>query len=638
MSGFPTVPVPFGGGLDRATGVMSVQPAAFADLRNVHLSDGRAELRKGLERQLTIAGETHILGIFPIRSSGVGAIVAYSASTFKVRLWHVSGAGDVVTLVGELWTLTSTSSIPRVTAADSYDKLLVAHDEESIGVRQVTKVFDLTLGNITNLTGDLDRDGSANNIKFRWVRRWLQYIVAGGYGTDSDEDRPEVVRISTAGQPTVFDPDHFFIAGQRGDPVLDGAAAGDDFALRKESQSYRIVGHNPSTFRILPLDEQYGQASSRLGVSIAGTNYFWSLEGPRVSSGGPSQDLAFPLDLGGPDPDALAANLDLANGFATYVPVRKEVLFVFGQWVYTLHLKDAQPRWSYSQLASAVRGAGLLYQGTSTLPAFAATGGTITIDGLYTVHTFLANGDFTVTIGSRDVERLIVAGGGAGGGAAAAGTGGAGGGGAGGVKAIAARSIGVGTFPAVVGAGGTGGTDAGADGANSSFDGDTATGGGGGGGATTSDGRTGGSGGGGATDAAQGVGGAGTGGQGFAGGDGVLTFADGCGGGGGGAGQAGGIGGDGSPPSEGNGGNGVQSSISGTATYYGGGGGAGSTNDINGDNGGGLGGGGPGKNGGGNGSPGTANTGGGGGGAGEDATRSGGNGGSGIVIVRYLTA
>ena len=45
-----------------------------------------------------------------------------------------------------------------------------------------------------------------------------------------------------------------------------------------------------------------------------------------------------------------------------------------------------------------------------------ATGGTITTDGDYKVHTFTSSGTFTVTYGSGNVQLLVVAGGGSGGG------------------------------------------------------------------------------------------------------------------------------------------------------------------------------------------------------------------------------
>ena len=45
-------------------------------------------------------------------------------------------------------------------------------------------------------------------------------------------------------------------------------------------------------------------------------------------------------------------------------------------------------------------------------PFITATGGTITTDGNYKVHTFNSSGTFEVTSGSGNVQYLVVAGGG----------------------------------------------------------------------------------------------------------------------------------------------------------------------------------------------------------------------------------
>ena len=66
-----------------------------------------------------------------------------------------------------------------------------------------------------------------------------------------------------------------------------------------------------------------------------------------------------------------------------------------------------------------------------------ATGGTITTNGSYLIHTFTSDGTFTVSGGSLVCDVLVVAGGG-GGGSSQAGTGGAGGGGAGGLIYVSA--------------------------------------------------------------------------------------------------------------------------------------------------------------------------------------------------------
>jgi hypothetical protein len=255
-------------------------------------------------------------------------------------------------------------------------------------------------------------------------------------------------------------------------------------------------------------------------------------------------------------------------------------------------------------------------QGASSSVYPTATGGTITTDGDYKVHTFNSSGTFEVTSGVGTIDSLIIAGGGGGSGYGA-------GGGAGGMLYTLGSGVSVNTYTVTVGAGGAGGTP-GSNGSNSSLIGGaislTATGGGGGGTDLVS--NNGGSGSGGSYGLA---GGTGTVGQGNNGG-GSANNANVPGGGGGGAGA---VGGTGAGSVAGNGGNGLSNSITGSAvTYAGGGGGGTAGGGTNGS--GGTGGGGAGAASGA--TAGTANTGGGGGGVGGGG---GANGGSGVVIIRY---
>lgn len=254
-----------------------------------------------------------------------------------------------------------------------------------------------------------------------------------------------------------------------------------------------------------------------------------------------------------------------------------------------------------------------------------ATGGTITTDGDYRVHTFTSDGTFEVASGIGAVEYLIAAGGGGGGSHRG------GGGGAGGMRTGTA-AVSAGSYPIIVGAGGAGGTAGGrgANGGNSSFNSISCTGGGGGGGGTTNNsGLAGGSGGGRA--GTTGSPGSGSSGQGTSGG---LSGGSGnSGGGGGGKGTSGshaasGVGGAG--------GNGSASSITGTSLNYAAGGGGGSTGTAGAGGSSGVGGSG---NSGTSGTPGNGMNGRGGGGGGSgDTSIAGGNGGSGVVIIRYRIA
>ncbi|MBI2442219.1 MAG: hypothetical protein HYV35_12725 [Lentisphaerae bacterium] len=272
--------------------------------------------------------------------------------------------------------------------------------------------------------------------------------------------------------------------------------------------------------------------------------------------------------------------------------------------------------------------------------AVEATGGDITMDGNYRIHTFSASGIFVVNGGaSLTCDVLVVAGGGGG---AAGNAGIAGGAGAGGM--IYTNGVIVsGTNAVTVGQGGAGGYYAagfavGKNGSNSAFATLTAIGGGHGSkfGGYEEQAGNGGSGGGACLNFP--TPGTGTVDQGYDGGTGrqVAPYTSGGGGG------AGSVGGNATTNKSGDGGIGVACSISGEEKYYGGGGGGGVWSGyinpplLPGT--GGLGGGGNGaKNT--NGTNGVPNTGGGGGSTGwADESCLGGNGGSGIVIVRYLVS
>ena len=275
-----------------------------------------------------------------------------------------------------------------------------------------------------------------------------------------------------------------------------------------------------------------------------------------------------------------------------------------------------------------------------------ATGGTITTSGDYKIHTFNSSGTFTVScagnsVGSNNVEYLIVAGGGGGGAGGGANAGG--GAGAGGYRTDTSVSVTAQAYPVTVGGGGAGNvygsclTTASNSVALSITSARGGSGGNGDGHGARVNGQSGGSGG-----AASGVQtGGGSGGnsppvsppQGNAGGQG----GQGLGLGGGGGGGAGAVGANASCGAAGAGGNGSPSTINGSnVSRAGGGGGGGNSYGPASGAGGGSGGGGSGATSASAGSVGSTNTGGGGGGGwGHPGPFDGGNGGSGVVIIRY---
>lgn len=223
---------------------------------------------------------------------------------------------------------------------------------------------------------------------------------------------------------------------------------------------------------------------------------------------------------------------------------------------------------------------------TTPQPTAKATGGSISIDGNYIVHTFTSNGTFNPSQ-ALSCSYIAVGGGGHGGGYRGGSYSlGSGGGGAGGYKqgALTISS----SMPITIGAGGTytSGTSP-TNGGNTTVGGQlniTATGGGSGGSVTiwngSGPGNSGGSGGGGAGSySSNGGRGSGSSGEGNDGGIG-YSFSNNSysGGGGGGAASAGG---NNSGRNGGNGGNGIASNISGSYVTYAAGGGGGSLIEQN---------------------------------------------------------
>ena len=286
-----------------------------------------------------------------------------------------------------------------------------------------------------------------------------------------------------------------------------------------------------------------------------------------------------------------------------------------------------------------------------------ATGGTITTDGDYKIHTFNSSGNFVVsTVGTGtngDKVRQLVGAGGGGGGTAQSNNEGnhtsSGGGGAGGMRFNSAydHTITTTTYAITVGGGGSAASGSNVranSGSDSTFHNINSDGGGYGGDShTTVHADSGGSGGGAGTDfdSPPTAGNGGTGNhpntspaQGNPGGNANLDQQS---GGGGGAGQSGGAGSGTNQGAGGNGGDGLQNDITGTNTYYAGGGGGGAYDSSPSKAGtGGQGGGGQcGTNTGG--ANGGTNLGGGGGGVNQNNGYGGasGSGGSGVVIIRY---
>jgi hypothetical protein len=353
------ITIPFGEGLQRSDGIMIVRPTTFSDLRNVYQFEGKAQVRRGMIETERLIDNLSVdldrtLALSPLRAENAALGVGQDTANNNIWVNRLTVAGTNAVNVGLFGTLGAgiTWNPPIILLADSDNKCFIAHDEPNVNARLVTKYYDLAaFPPLVTLTADLDGNGPAP-VFFRGVVRHLSYIFGWGYGSALDPGRIDVVRVSTGGNPTIFRDDAFFEVGQRGEPVLVCRPAGNFLMVFKETETYQIFGYSPDTFGIRPSDTLFGCVSSRLAVSIAGSVFFWSVQGPRVTTGGESVDIAVPLDLDGPDPATLVAESDVQDAFAEYDPATRVISFVWGRRVYALSIRDpSKPRWSYYELA-----------------------------------------------------------------------------------------------------------------------------------------------------------------------------------------------------------------------------------------------------------------------------------------------
>lgn len=377
------IPLHFGEGLERERGMLTSQPTDFADLRNVLLHEGKLLVRPALGA--AGAGEfaevDRLVAGCAIKSEGLGLVVGYSSTTRKVYVYRVAADLSLVELLGEWehdlqadWG----SSTPRIITAEVNGRIFFAHDERLVTRRAPTLYYDPITGDslLNTLTatwadGESDVVGesiaSADVIRFRGVVRHLSYLVGWGFGT-ADEDRPEMVRISKPGEPTDFELNSYWIAGDRRDPVLACGPAGSGpqgtiLNVWKRTETHGIHGFDKRTFGIQLTDPRHGIVGSRAWLNLEGAAVAWGEEGPRLFTGlGPSESLELPLGLQDWEPDDLAEEGELADAFAQYVPNERAGLFIFGRRVYALTARvRGRWRWSWWELGFDPYGAMTFY-------------------------------------------------------------------------------------------------------------------------------------------------------------------------------------------------------------------------------------------------------------------------------------
>lgn len=350
------VVIPFGQGLGRHEGSLLVNPSSIADLRNAVPLDGKVTTRPGFEIRGTLPasgfGEiTHILAGQALRTERLGIVVGWSAVTRWAQVFRTQPDGSDAEFLGS-WFVSEDDEPPIVRMAESFGRVFIAHDHALVTERAPTLVYGPLFGTrLQDLRADLGDGAGEQDVKFRGVVQHLEYLFGWGFGVHT-EDRPEMVRSSLPGQPATFDPNHYFVVGDRRVPVLNCEPAETDLVVLKSGEQWQIFGYDRSTFGQRRRDPRHGIIGSRLAVSVGGLVYFWSHDGPRVTDGAsPSDSIELPMALRGFQPQDLVEASSARNAFAVYLSTERTILFVFGRRAYALTAHNpSAPKWGYWEL------------------------------------------------------------------------------------------------------------------------------------------------------------------------------------------------------------------------------------------------------------------------------------------------
>lgn len=372
-----SVPIVFGGGLDRETGLMAMQPGGMEDLRNVHLLSGKYQVRRGFESVLSFTddssnAQTDVLAGQAVYGRRSAVYVTYDSVNYLVNVFVGDNTGAWATWLGEMEfkdaddndLLGENNPAPPVIITTEYNNtVLIAHAAASVSVRAQTHFvyWDETtqawvLEKLVVGTGGQEAWPSEQKVRFRGVCSYLEYIVGWGWGSD-DDDRPEIVRISkprigpaSLSGGTAFNSYHYWLPGDQGEPTIAVVPTTESMICFKETETYELYGRSRLSFGRRKLDGKFGMEQPRLAVEVEDSVFAWTTEGPRLfAPDGTSEGLEIPLELTLPEPYDLPARGSDTYAFAVYMPIYRSIWFVFGKRVYSLYIRE-EWKWGYQVL------------------------------------------------------------------------------------------------------------------------------------------------------------------------------------------------------------------------------------------------------------------------------------------------
>lgn len=378
------MPLVLGRGLDRETGIAGVQPQYPDDARNVYAKSGKMALAPGMQATgfPALPWGTHVLDIATVKATLEVLYVVFDSDSLEIRVFRLNQETGVLspltTPADGLWgTLNIDADFPVVQHAEADGLMFFAHAEDDIAFRLNTVYYEpdpssvVLVGTLNDLLADLDGDDVEALVYFSGVYAYLEYMWGWGYGSEEvgNEDRGDVIRFAKPGQPLVWLPGNYLLAGVRKDPIIDVISTDDILAVMKGDEMYRLTGTSPADFGIFLMDAEYGTIAARVSWNTGGRAYTWSNDGGRRVTRDGTIPFAQPLDLTSPLPETFPALGPPRLAFAAYDQTRYLLYFVFPDIeagsvpvpAFLLSLENPDdPRWTYREIQQPVTCAGVL--------------------------------------------------------------------------------------------------------------------------------------------------------------------------------------------------------------------------------------------------------------------------------------
>lgn len=313
---FDTFQIPLGRGLNLVDAPEAIGEGELREAANLVLTgEGFVRPRRAMVRRTTLPGE--VCGIFSFPHALVGQETGVVYAVYiggNVRFYTANtrgqGAAPITDGTNPIHLWTGLSEPPHVQAATLGRRLFLVCEDRS----QPMLIYDpFRVGGPPLYAPSFQFvGGDAAPILGGAVAENNNIIFVAGYGSELDQNRPEVIRFSYLGLEDdgngdggdagadddsmgLFDRGDYFMLTERGVPVVGMLGVAGRMVILTPFQAHHLFGYSRDDFHAELLDPQRGLVAGRALIAAHGAAYWWSPLGPCRYAGAQVEPLDDPL-------------------------------------------------------------------------------------------------------------------------------------------------------------------------------------------------------------------------------------------------------------------------------------------------------------------------------------------------------